>query len=237
MLWGKNMYKYLFWDIDGTVLDFLASEAYAITELFKRYGLGNCSDEMLKMYSDINIRYWQMLERNELTKKEILVGRFREFFSVIGADVSLAESFNEEYQVALGDYVLFVEGAKEVLLSQKGKYTLVVVTNGTRVAQEKKLQLSGLKDIFDAVFISECVGAEKPNRAYFDYVFNALGITDKTEVLLIGDSLTSDMKGGINAGIDTCWFNPEHKPNTPALPVVYEIDKLSDLENIVPTII
>ncbi|MBE7035669.1 MAG: noncanonical pyrimidine nucleotidase, YjjG family [Ruminococcaceae bacterium] len=227
------MYQYILWDIDGTVLDFLASEAYAIRTLFKKYNLGECSDEMLKQYSAINVKYWQMLERNELTKPEILVGRFREFFSIIGVEVSIAESFNQEYQVTLGDYVEFVDKAKDILLSQKGKYTLVAVTNGTKVAQEKKLHLSGLDTIFDAIFISELVGAEKPNTTYFDYVFEKMGITDKKEVLLIGDSLTSDMLGGFSAGIDTCWFNPDHKPNSLNIPVTYEIDDLGQIENIV----
>lgn len=227
------MYKYILWDIDGTVLDFIASEAYAIRDLFKKYEIGECSDEMLKLYSSINVKYWQMLERNEMTKPEILVGRFREFFEIIGADVSIAEDFNRDYQVTLGDYVVFVDNAKDILLSQKGKYTLAAVTNGTRVAQEKKLRLSGLDSIFDAIFISEVVGVEKPNKEYFDFVFEKLGITDKKEVLLIGDSLTSDMKGGEIAGVDTCWFNPHHKPNTLDISVTYEIDNLTEINNIV----
>lgn len=227
------MYKYVLWDIDGTVLDFLASEAYAIRALFQKYNIGVCSDEMLGLYSGINAKYWQMLERNELTKEEILVGRFREFFEKIGVDTSIAENFNKDYQVALGDYVVFVDKAKEILLSQKGKYTLVAVTNGTKVAQEKKLHRSGLDEIFDAIFISECVGAEKPNKAFFDYVFETLGITNKNEVLLIGDSLTSDMKGGFFAGIDTCWFNPAHHPNILDIPVTYEMDDLGKLADIV----
>lgn len=227
------MYKYLLWDIDGTVLDFLASEAHAIRALFKKYDLGTCSDEMLTMYSDINAKYWQKLERNELTKAEILVGRFKEFFSLIGVDTSIAERFNADYQPALGDYVVFVDKAKEILLSQKGKYNLVAVTNGTKVAQEKKLRLSGLDAIFDAIFISENVGAEKPNKEYFDYVFEKLGIARKKEVLIIGDSLTSDMKGGFLAEIDTCWFNPNHKSNTLAIPITYEIDNLGKVNEIV----
>ncbi len=227
------MYKYLLWDVDGTILDFLASEAYAIKFLFKKYGMGECSDEMLKLYSGINAKYWQKLERNELTKPEILVGRFREFFEKVGADTSIVENFNAEYQVTLGDHIEFVDKAKEILLSQKGKYVIVAVTNGTRVAQEKKLRLSGLNDIFDDIFISEDVGAEKPNKEYFDYVFQKLCITDKREVLLIGDSLTSDMRGGFIAGIDTCWFNPNHTPNTLGIPVTYEIDDLGKVMEIV----
>ena len=229
------MYQYILWDIDGTVLDFLASEAYAIRFLFQKYGIGECTDEMLKLYSEINKKYWRMLEKNELTKAEILIGRFREFFEAIEVDSSIAERFNEDYQLSLGDHIEFVDQAKEILLSQKGNYTLVAVTNGTKVAQEKKLHLSGLDEIFDAIFISENVGAEKPNRAFFDYVFKSLGITHNKEVLIIGDSLTSDMKGGFFAGIDTCWFNPSHNPNTLGIPVTYEIDHLSKVNEIVCT--
>ncbi len=227
------MYKYLLWDIDGTILDFLASEAYAIRFLFEKYNLGECNDERLKMYSDINVKYWRKLERGELTKPEILVMRFREFFEIIGVDVSLAENFNKEYQVTLGDHIEFIDNAEEVLLSQKGKYTLAAVTNGTKVAQEKKLRLSGLDKVFDAIFISENVGFEKPKKEYFDYVFQKLGITDKKEVLIIGDSLTSDMLGGYLAGIDTCWYNPSGKKNTMDISITYEIDNLSKLAEII----
>lgn len=227
------MYKYLLWDVDGTVLDFKASEAYAIKTLFGKYSLGECTDEMIKLYSGINAKYWQMLELSKITKQEVLVGRFREFFEIVGVDKALAEDFNRDYQLTLGDHIEFVKNAKEMLLKEKGKYTIVAVTNGTKVAQEKKLRLSGLDKIFDAIFISEDVGAEKPNVEYFNYVFGQLGITDKSEVLIIGDSLTGDMKGGELAGIDTCWFNPYHKTNTLGVSVTYEIDDLGEIENII----
>ena len=226
------MYKYILWDIDGTVLDFKASEAYAIKTLFKKYGFGDCSDEMLKLYSGINATYWQRLEKNELTKPEALVGRFRDFFEKIGVDTAAAESFNKDYQVTLGDHIEFTPDAKELILSEKGKFVIAAVTNGTKVAQEKKLRLSGLDKIFDEIFISEDIGAEKPNKEFFDFVFKSLGITNKKEVLIIGDSLSGDMKGGYLAGIDTCWFNPEHKPNSLGIPVTYETDKLSKIYNI-----
>ncbi|MBQ7897252.1 MAG: YjjG family noncanonical pyrimidine nucleotidase [Clostridia bacterium] len=226
-------YKYLLWDIDGTVLNFLASERYAIRTLFKKYNLGECSDEMLKTYSQINSKYWQKLETGELTKPEILVGRFSEFFEIIGADVTVVEDFNRDYQVTLGDHIEFVDNALEILLSQKGKYIIAAVTNGTKVAQEKKLRLSGLDEIFDYIFISENVGAEKPNEEFFDYVFEKMKIKDRKEVLIIGDSLTSDIKGGAIAGIDACWFNPLHEKNTLNVPVTYEIDRLEKITDIV----
>ena len=227
------MYKYLLWDIDGTVLDFLAAEAYAIRHLFKKYNLGDCTDEMLELYSKINIKYWQKLEKGEMTKPRILTGRFYEFFEKIGADTSVVEDFNSDYQVTLGDCIVFVENAKEILLSQKGRFTIAAVTNGTKIAQEKKLKLSGLDKIFDGIFISENIGAEKPSKAFFDYVFESLGITDKSQVLIIGDSLTGDMKGGHLAGIDTCWYNPSKKPNTMDFSVTYEIDTLDKICGIV----
>ena len=227
------MYKYLLWDIDGTVLNFLASEAYAIRTLFKKYNLGTCTDDMIKQYSDINVKYWKMLERGELTKPQILVGRFKEFFGSIGVDEGVAESFNSEYQVTLGDHIEFVDKAEQILLSLKEKFTLAAVTNGTKIAQEKKLSLSGLDKVFDEIFISENIGAEKPSGLFFDHVFKTLDITDKSEALIIGDSLTSDIKGGYMAGIDTCWFNPTKQENTLGIDITYEIDDLSKLNDII----
>ena len=226
------MYKYLLWDIDGTILDFSAAEACAIRALFDKYQLGVCTDEMLRTYAKINVKYWQALERNEMTKQEILVGRFREFFEKMGLNASVAAAFNDDYQLALGDYPIFMNHAKEVLLSQKGQYTLIAVTNGTKIAQTKKLRLTGLDEIFDQIFISEDVGVEKPNVAFFDHVFRHANIADKSQALIIVDSLTSDMQGGVLYGIDTCWFNPKHSENNHGISVTYEIDDLRQLAEI-----
>lgn len=226
------MYQYLLWDIDGTILDFVAAEGCAIRALFEKYSLGVCTDEMLRQYSKINVKYWQALERNEMTKQEILVGRFHDFFALLGLDTSLAKAFNDDYQLALGDYPIFMPYAQEVLQVQKGRYTLVAVTNGTKVAQTKKMALTGLDEIFDFTFISEDVGVEKPNLEFFQPVFEKVGITDKCQALIIGDSLTSDMRGGEIAGIDTCWFNPKHSKNTSGISVTYEIDDLRQLNAI-----
>ena len=234
------MYKYLLWDIDGTILNFKAAENLAIKALFKKYNLGECSDEMIEDYSKINDRYWQALERGEMTKPEILVGRFKEFFESIGVDTEVAEDFNADYQVTLGDYVVFEDGAVELLETEKKalnndgsrKFRLIAVTNGTKIAQEKKLKTSGLDKIFDAVYISEDVGIEKPNKGYFDEVFLSEGITDKSEAVIIGDSLTSDILGGNNAGIDTIWYNPSGKQNDKGVKVTRIISKLSEMADL-----
>ena len=223
-------YKYLLWDIDGTVLNFLAAEKEAIKNLFGRFGLGECTDEMVSRYSAINRKHWLALERGELTKPQVLVGRFVEFFQNEGIPVDIAEEFNRKYQEALGDTIVFCDNSQELLLKLKGKYILAAITNGTKVAQNKKLSVSGLADIFDYIFISEDVGMEKPNKGFFDFVFEKMEIQDKKQVLVIGDSLTSDIRGGNNAGVDTCWYNPECEKKDVEVDITYEINTLQELE-------
>lgn len=226
------MYKYILWDIDGTVLNFEKSQNKAIRALFEKYNLGNCTDEMLSVYTNINHKYWEALERGELKKEEILVKRFEDFFELYGIRTDIVVEFNADYQVTLGDFASFEDNAEEILYRQKGKYRLIAVTNGTRIAQEKKLKTTGLDKVFDAVYISELVGYEKPNKGFFDYVFKNEGITDTSEAIIIGDSLTSDILGGINAGIDTCWYNSTHSANKKDFVPTYEIDDILKIEEI-----
>lgn len=226
------MYKYLLWDIDGTIIDFLSTEKAAIKALFIKYGFGECSDEKVAEYSKINIGYWEKLERGEMTKPEILVERFRDFFAKNGIDVSLAEQFNDDYQYELGETHEMYDNADEVLANLMGEYVLAAVTNGTKLAQTKKLRDTGLDRIFDYVCISEDIGYEKPDRKYFDKVFEIMKIEDKKKVLIIGDSLTSDILGGINAGIDTCWYNQKGIDNNKGYSPTYEISNLNQICNI-----
>ena len=221
--------KVILWDIDGTLLNFEAAEKVAIQHCFDKVGFGICTEEMLKNYMKINRGYWQRLERGEITKQEVLTGRFREFFTVYGLDASVAEDFNAEYQSALGDTIVFCDNAPEVMEVCGKKVPQYAVTNGTKVAQDKKLKNSGLIDIFDGVFISDVLGYEKPAVEFFDEVFRVIGEYDRKEVLIVGDSLTSDIRGGNNAGIVTCWYNPKKLPNDAGVTVDYEITDLAQV--------
>lgn len=225
-------YRILLWDIDGTVLNFLEAEKNAIRALFGKYSLGECTDAMLRVYSGINRSYWEKLERGEMAKEAILVERFRDFFSRYGLDSTCAEMFNRDYQTALGDTIVFNDDAFSLLSSLKPYYYQAAVTNGTKTAQEKKLRLSGLAEIFDGIFISEDVGFEKPSVQYFDFVKSRIPGFSEKEALIIGDSLTSDILGGNNAGIDTCWYNPGRKINDHKVNVTFEITDLRELRNI-----
>lgn len=226
-------YKYLLWDVDGTILDFEVAERAAIRILFDKFNLGECSDEMLMKYSQINKKYWQLLESGKMTKDKILVERFIEFFSYEGINADIAAEFNKEYQIALCDTIVFNDDAIDIIKHQKKTCKIIIVTNGTEVVQEKKLERSGLNDIVDNVFISELVGFEKPNIKFFEKVILEVGIKDLKEALIIGDSLTSDIQGGHNIGIDTCWYNPKNEENTTLLNPTYTIRNLHELENII----
>lgn len=226
------MIKVILWDIDGTLLNFGMSEKYAIRKCFSIYGLGECTDEMLARYSAINRRYWERLERRELTRDQVLVGRFQEFMESEGIPTDCVEAFNAEYQVRLGDHAFFNDNGYELVKKLKGHVKQYAVTNGTTVAQERKLKISGLDELLDGVFISEQVGVDKPNQGFFDAVWAEIGTYEPDEVLIIGDSLTSDIQGGNNAGILCCWYNPAGKKDEKGLRIEWDIRNLNEVEKI-----
>lgn len=229
----NRMVTTLLWDMDETLLNFAAAERAAINALFQEFGFGECSDAMLERYSKINRSYWERLERKELTKPEILVGRFRDFFEAEGLDSTVAAEFNEKYQLSLGDTIVFRDDSYNIVKSLRGKVKQYVVSNGTIAAQTKKLRLSGFGELMDGVFLSEDLGVEKPDILFFKKVFEKIHPEDKSQVMIVGDSLTSDIQGGNNAGIITCWYNPEQKPYQGDLRIDHEIRDLHEVYDLI----
>lgn len=226
------MIKTILWDIDGTLLSFTKAEHAAIQTCFEIFGLGPCTEEMIERYSVLNLSYWKRLERGEITKPRLLVERFEEFFKNEGVVCGDPAGFNAEYQVRLGDTICFNDEGYKLVKGLKGRVRQYAVTNGTKVAQDRKLSRSGLGELFDGVFISDAVGYEKPAVEFFYHVFANIPPCGKNEMLIVGDSLTSDMQGGVNAGIPTVWYNPEAAPNTTGVAVDYEIRDLREVLNI-----
>lgn len=227
-------FKIILWDMDGTLLDFYPAERNAICTTMEQFGLGECTDAMVKKYSKINELHWKKMELGEITKQQVLENRFAMFFEGEGIKFNRYKEFNENYQINLGAKVFFHEKAYEIVANLKGKVLQYAITNGTYTAQCLKLKNSGLDKIFDGVFISDQIGFQKPSKLFFDYVEKHIPMVSKDEILVIGDSLTSDMQGGNNMGVRCCWFNYDNKPlpEKDTVKLDYVIHKLIELEKI-----
>lgn len=222
--------RVLLWDIDGTLLDFDAAERIGIRKSFEHFALGPCTDEMLAAYSVINTKHWERLERGECTKHETMVERFVEFFARYGIATN-AERFNDYYQHVLPETVVFRPNGWETVQALQKKYRQYCITNGNLPVQRKKLHDSGLDTVFCRSFISDEVGHEKPSLAFFQIVLNEIDVKPE-EAFVIGDSLTSDIRGANNANIPCCWYNPSGKPAAGNVKIDYEIRDLAELISI-----
>lgn len=227
------MYRTVLWDLDNTLLDPRPPERVAIRKCFRDLELGECTDDMLDAYPAVNKKWWDMCERGEKTKDEILVGRFREFLTMFGRPADRARDFLEDYMDSLGDTICPIPGALETLRLLKGRAGQYILTNGVWASQRKKVCNSGIIDIVDDVFVSEDFGYEKPDRRIYDAVLARIGCTDRSTVIMVGDSLTTDMQGGNNAGIACCWFNFKNKKRPAGLRIEYEITDIRDVFRIV----
>lgn len=220
--------KVILWDVDGTLLDFKAQEKSALEYLFNFFNLGDFTLEMLENYHQINNKYWLLLEHGKMSKEEILVKRFEEFFDKYHINFN-PNTFNEKYQNSLGETIVFCDDSYNLVKKLKGKVKQFATTNGSLIAQNKKLNKSGFIHLLDGVFISDLIGVNKPNVEFFDYVFKRIEKVSKDEIIIIGDSLNSDMQGGINAGIKTCWYNKDKQENHLNLPIDYQICSLQEI--------
>lgn len=224
------MFRTIFLDLDDTLLDFGAAEHVAIARTFREIGL-EPTPELLARYSEINLSQWEAFERGEITRDRVLVRRFELLFAELGAAFDPAAT-EDRYRGYLGVGHYFVDGAVELLDYLVPKYDLYLASNGVAATQDSRLKSAGIGHYFKAVFISETTGHHKPERAYFDYCFAQIPGFDPETALMIGDSLTSDILGGINAGLRTCWFNPNHRPRRADIVPDYEIHALSELRGI-----
>ena len=226
------MIKVILWDIDGTLLDFKEAERQGMKNCFAKFGLCECSDEMIARYAKINDDYWELLEKGGITRQELFTARFKDFFVTEGIDFTQYDAFNKEYQAQLAEIVVFRDNGYELIKELKGQVKQYAVTNGSFNVQSRKLAKAGLKELFEDCFISDQIGVEKPNVEFFDHVKMVIGEFADDEILIVGDSLTSDIKGGNNAGILCCWYNPQKKENTKGVRIDYEVQNLQEVKRI-----
>lgn len=222
-------YTTILWDLDQTLLDFDRSMDYAIRSVFDQYRLP-IDEEIVARYDVINRNHWNRLERGEISKDEVKVGRFRVLLEELGIGQVSPEEIAASYQIELGSVYYYIDGAKELVTKLKELgFCQYIVTNGVHTTQSNKMKRSGLDQIMDGVFVSELMGYPKPMKGYFDACFAALPEGTRQTCILVGDSLTSDMKGANNAGIAACWFNPQGRKKDVDVRIDHEIRQLWEL--------
>ncbi|RKD25961.1 noncanonical pyrimidine nucleotidase, YjjG family [Ammoniphilus oxalaticus] len=225
-------YDTILFDVDDTLFDFNASQKSALHKAFLQYGFPTGVTDFMQRYKEISHDLWRLLEQGQLDLEDLGVERFKRLFEECELKID-AGKFNQVYLNFLGKEAHLVDGA-ETLCSQLSPFRLAVITNGFKKVQHSRIALSPLCDTFQHIFTSEEAGYQKPDRRIFDFVFTKLELSeqDKDRVLIVGDSLTSDIQGGANYGIDTCWFNPRGTENETSIQPTYEIQMLTDLTKI-----
>ncbi len=228
------MMRNVLFDLDDTLFDFHKAEKIALTKTLVHFGI-DPTEETLALYSTINAAHWKRLELGEISREEVKVGRYRELFKTIGVECDpVKATAYYESMLAIGHY--FMPGAPELLEELYGKYRLYIVSNGTAKVQEGRIGSSGIAKYMDGIFISQILGANKPDKQFFDICFAEIPDFSLSETVIIGDSLSSDIKGGINAGITTVWFNPKGIENDSDIKPDYTIKELSEVPGLLSQI-
>lgn len=228
------MIRNVLFDLDDTLFDFHKAEKIALTKTLVHFGI-DPTEETLALYSTINAAHWKRLEFGEISREEVKVGRYRELFKTIGVECDpVKATAYYESMLAIGHY--FMPGAPELLEELYGKYRLYIVSNGTAKVQEGRIESSGIAKYMDGIFISQVLGANKPDKQFFDICFAEIPDFSLSETVIIGDSLSSDIKGGINAGITTVWFNPKGIENDNDIKPDYTIKELSEVPGLLSQI-
>ena len=220
-------YKWLLFDADGTLFDYDKAEARALRRTFRELG---CSYEprYAEVYRQINAEIWRDFEQGKISQHRLRTRRFELLFEDVAVECD-PEAFGTRYLLHLADGTDLIEGADEVVRRLHGKAGLVLITNGIADVQRPRFANSGLHEYFADLVISEEVGASKPDPGIFDAAFQVMAWPKTEEVLIVGDSLASDIRGGNNYGVDTCWFNPRQDPQTLDVKVHFEIRELREL--------
>ena len=228
------MIEFLFLDLDDTILDFHKAERIALSKTIRDFGV-EPTEEVLTLYHGINKWHWEQLELGTLTRDEVLVNRFGVLFEKLGKTVDATACARAyEQNLSIGHY--FLPGAEEAVDALSKKYRLFLASNGTASVQKGRMTSANLYRFFEKVFVSQEIGHNKPSKAYFDACFAAIPDFDPEKAMIVGDSLSSDIQGGINAGIKTCWVNPTHAAAKAGIRPDYEIEALHQLPALLETL-
>lgn len=224
------MKKIILIDLDNTLIDFNECARHSIINCFNELGF-TYTDKVFETFITENVKIWKRLEKGEITKPQLRANRWNIMLSKLGIDFD-GTIIEEMFENGVANHACPVEGAYDLLDYLQGKYKLYIVSNGFRFVQESRLKIGNFKKYFDDVFVSEDIGIPKPAKEFFDYCFGKLDNPDKTDIILIGDSLSADIIGGINYGIDTIWFNKNNEPLPENINPTYTVKTLNEIKNI-----
>ena len=217
----------ILFDLDNTLLDFSKAERIALCHTLQQLNIPPHEKTLIR-YSQLNQQQWELLEQGKITREQVKVRRYQQLFAELGVERS-AEQAARIYEKQLGIGHYFIEGAEALLEQLCGRYRLYALTNGTASVQRSRSASAGLDRCFKEIFISEEVGVPKPQKAYFDYCFARIPGFRRETAILVGDSLTSDILGGRNAGVRTVWFNPAQAPGREDIQADAQIARLKEL--------
>lgn len=225
-------YNCLLLDMDDTLLSFKESEKQSLTKVFEKYNIP-ATDENIQTYHDVNESLWKEFEKGKIKKHVLEKTRFQKFGQAAGVEITQSEQMNKDYRSFLSQSAILFDGVIEFLEDIEDHATIAIVTNGIEAVQQNRIKISGIDDFIDGLYTSEKVGAQKPNKQIFTSALKDLGIEKWDKVLVVGDRLQSDIKGGINAGLDTCWVNFSNEENTTNITPKYEVRDFTQLKNII----
>jgi 2-haloacid dehalogenase len=223
-------YELVFLDADETIFDFSRAESYALEETFRQYGL-DATQDSLSAYHEINKELWERLEKGEMDQPRLKSERFRLLLIKLGIGLD-AERVGKSYIEWLSQGAFLLDGAEEICEYLSRKYKIVIITNGIKEVQSARIGNSRVRKYFSKVVISEEANCSKPSKEIFEYACRAVDYHRKDRMIIVGDSLSSDIQGGLNFGIDTCWANLASKPNQTDMVPTYEIRTLEELKTL-----
>ena len=230
------MLKVILFDIDNTLLSFDAYVKETMKTGFEKFGIGTYKEEMFDTFTVVNTGLWHALERGELSFEELKKNRWNKIFEHLGIEAD-GVAFEKYFRECLLESAIPIDGAMELLDYLRGKYTLGVASNGPYLQQVTRLKICGMQPYFSDFFMSEEIGSSKPSVSFFQTCIDRLNAKSEEKILpcemmIIGDSLTSDMAGGIGIGMQTCFYNPAQKPIPGNMNINYNVASLEEIKNI-----